>query len=445
VPGAPDASRNWAQSWSYSNERDVFGTLRGEMDVGRSSTLWAAYGARHSHEANSLANVTVVDSASDATTYRFDNRRQDHVSTGEIGLRARASGGGATHEFVLSLASFTLEKKNAYGMSSTAAANLLHTNLNVPVDSAMPALTVFGNDLTDPKLTGRIRLDSLAAADTLGLFDDRLALSIGGREQRLDIRSFAYNTGIQATPYVRHRLSPVIAGVFKIDARISAYANYIESLAQGESAPSSATNFGAQLAPYVAKQREIGLKFDSDEFGGGMAFFSTSKPRAFVDSVGYFSQAGADRHQGLEMSMFGEPIANLRTLLGVTFLDARQRRTGVAATEGKRVIGVPSEQGSLGLDWDVPGAPGWSVNSRVVLTGAEQANATNTLAVPGWTRVDIGAKYTARLYGRQLVLRGRIDNIANTNYWASAGGYPNLGYLVLATPRTFTFSCAIDL
>ena len=31
VPAPPDASSNYAQPWSYSNERDVFGTLRASM------------------------------------------------------------------------------------------------------------------------------------------------------------------------------------------------------------------------------------------------------------------------------------------------------------------------------------------------------------------------------------------------------------------------------
>ena len=46
VPSVPDNQTNFAQPWSYSNERDVFGTLRGEWDLTPSTTAWAAAGAR---------------------------------------------------------------------------------------------------------------------------------------------------------------------------------------------------------------------------------------------------------------------------------------------------------------------------------------------------------------------------------------------------------------
>ena len=41
VPVAPDARRNYAQDWSYSDERDVFGTLRGEVDLNEKSRCGA--------------------------------------------------------------------------------------------------------------------------------------------------------------------------------------------------------------------------------------------------------------------------------------------------------------------------------------------------------------------------------------------------------------------
>ncbi|RSU87169.1 TonB-dependent siderophore receptor, partial [Sphingomonas koreensis] len=44
IPAAPDASSNWAQPWTYSDERDLFGTLRGEWDINSNVTAWAAYG-----------------------------------------------------------------------------------------------------------------------------------------------------------------------------------------------------------------------------------------------------------------------------------------------------------------------------------------------------------------------------------------------------------------
>ena len=69
-----------------------------------------------------------------------------------------------------------------------------------------------------------------------------------------------------------------------------------------------------------------------------MALFSTDRPRA-VGGIGeLFTDGGKDRHQGVELSVFGAPWRGVRVLGGVTWLDAKQVETGDATTEGKRVI-----------------------------------------------------------------------------------------------------------
>ena len=101
VPTVPDNQSNHAQPWSYSNERDTFGTFRGEWDITPEVTAWAAAGARRSEEANSLANLTVNNgSTGAATTYRFDNTREDSVNTGELGVRGKLQTGSVGHEWV---------------------------------------------------------------------------------------------------------------------------------------------------------------------------------------------------------------------------------------------------------------------------------------------------------------------------------------------------------
>ena len=142
--------------------------------------------------------------------------------------------------------------------------------------------------------------------------------------------------------------------------------------------------------------------------------------------------------------MFGRLAPELRWLGGVTWLDAVQKSTGTAAADGKQVIGVPRAQANLGLDWSVPFVPGLSAESRVVYTGGSYADGNNTLRVPGWTRVDIGARYLTDLSGRLVTFRARIDNLADRNYWSSVGGYPGIGYLVVGAPRTLSLSASVD-
>lgn len=445
VPGVPDNQTNFAQPWSYSNERDVFGTLRGEWDLSPSTTAWAAAGARRGEEANSLANLTVTNAARGAaTTYRFDNTRKDSVNTGELGLRGKLQTGSVGHEWVAVASHYDFEKKNAYAMDWR---NTHATNLYNPIATSLPgfsANTLFGGDLANPLRTGSTRLSSFALGDTMAFMDNRLLFTVGLRHQKMEIANYDYGTGLQTDRYDQSRTSPLLAAVYKVNKGLSVYANYVEGLSQGQTAPSTATNRGEMLAPYVSKQKEVGIKFDAGRVGGSVALFSTTKPRAFLNTANLFSTSGKDRHQGIELAVQGEATKGLRLLGGLTWLDAKQQTTGAAATDGQRVIGVPKLQANLGAEWDVPGVPGLAVDGRWVHTGASYANATNTLRVPGWNRLDVGARYMTEVQGKLVTLRARIDNLTNRNYWASVGGYPGSGYLVVGAPRTLSLSVSVD-
>ncbi|WP_295851349.1 TonB-dependent receptor [uncultured Xylophilus sp.] len=456
IPRAPDASVNWAQPWSFSNERDTFGTVRGEWDITDRVTGWFAAGARRGAEANSLANLTLSNNAGDGATYRFDNTGRETVKTGELGVRARVETGPVQHTLVASLAYFGLDRDNSYAFDF---ARQQTTNLYNPVLSPFPGWSASaGSGNPDgPALQRRSRLNSIAIGDTLSFFDDTLLVTLGLRRQSVNTTEIGYRTffgsaltspGGGVTVYDQSRTSPSAGVVFKLQPQVSLYVNYTEQLSPGETAPAQVggvpvRNAGAQLAPYVAKQKEVGVKYDGGRLGASAALFSTERPRSItVDQV--FGPRGQDRHQGLETTVFGEPLRGLRLLGGLTLLDAQQRSTGSAATDGKRVIGVAEAQGSLNAEWDVAGVRGLALNGRVTATGSSYADAANALKVPGWTRLDVGARYTTEVQGRLLTLRARIDNLADRNYWASVGGYPGSGYLVLGAPRTFSLSASVD-
>lgn len=445
VPTAPDGNSNFAQPWSFSNERDTFGTLRGEWDINQNITAWAAAGARSGKELNSLANLSVSNGSTGAgTTYRFDNARKDNVNTGELGLRGKLQTGSIGHEWVLAASTFSLDKKNAYVFDS---GNTQSTNLYNPVFSDFPAFSANagkGGVMDNPLTTGRTRMSSVALGDTLSMLDNRLLVTLGVRHQKFDIANFAYGTGAQTSRYEQDRTSPVVGALYKIDKSLSVYANYAEGLSQGDTAPATAANRGTMLAPYVSKQKEIGVKYDGGRVGGSVALFSTDKPRSVIDAANIFSGSGKDRHQGLELAVQGEAMSGLRVLGGATWLDATQQRTGSALTDGQRVIGVPKLQANLGLEWDVPGVRGLALDGRLVHTGSSYANATNTLRVAGWNRLDLGARYLTEVGGKLVTLRARIDNATNKNHWASVGGYPGSGYLVVGAPRAFTLSASVD-
>jgi iron complex outermembrane receptor protein len=447
VPSAPDADSNFAQPWTNSSERDTFGSVRGEIDLAPNLVAWGAFGARSSHEFNSLASPTTTDNIGNASAYRFDNARDDTIRTGEIGIRGTLRTGAVGHTLSATVSGWQIKSRNAYGMSASWNGNLYR-----PVDVAAPAFTFTGNDLDAPALTQKSLLSSFAVADTLSFLDDRVLVTVGARRQ--NIRDVGYNYLSSFTPnhdensrYDSSATTPVAAIVYKPVKNLSLYANYIEALQKGAVAMSNGTikyaNEGTVLAPYTSRQKEIGAKYDGGKFGASTALFTTTQPVAYaVDNV--FGTNGEQRNQGLELSVFGLPAKGLRLLGGLTLLEAEQRRTQSGKYDGNNAIGVPHTQLNVGAEWDVPQVQGLSLNARTVYTSSQYADAANTQKLPSWTRLDIGANYVMRVAERDVTFRARIDNVTDRSYWASAGGYPDYGYLVLGAPRTLSVSASVD-
>jgi iron complex outermembrane receptor protein len=446
VPRAPDAERNFAQPWTRSDERDTFGTLRLEADLpalGPDAVAWAAFGARSGHEFNSLALPTTTDDAGDATAYRFDNARDDTVRTGEIGVRTSLRTGTVKHAISASASGFQVRSRNAYALSDFSGWT---TNLYRPVDVAAPAPTFYtGNDIASPALTQRSTLSSVALADTLTLLDGGVLVTVGARRQTIKDVVYAYTTHEETSRYDQSRVTPVAGIVYKPVKNVSVYANYAEALQQGPVAPSlpNIANRGEAFAPYVSRQKEVGVKYDSGKLGMGAALFTISQPLGYVEN-GRFGILGEQRNRGLELSVFGVAAPGLRVLGGLTLVDAEQRRTLDPALRGKEAIGVPHTQLNVGVDWDVPGVPGLSLDARALATSRQYADGANTQPIPSWRRLDVGASYALRLLARDVLLRARVDNATGKDYWASAGGYPGYGYLVLGAPRTVSVSATVD-
>jgi len=451
IPRAPEADSNYAQPWTHSNERDTFGTLRGEIDLAPNLTGWAAFGARNGSEFNALTTTSTIDNAGGLNMSRFDNYRYDQVRTGEAGLRGTFTTGPVKHTVSASASAFEMKSRNAYALGNFAGWT---TNLYRPVDVAPPAPTFFTGGLMDaPHITNKTILGSYAVADAMSLLDDRVLLTVGARHQRIKNFGYDYNSGVQTSGYDKSRVTPVAGIVYKPMKNVSVYANYIEALQQGPVASGQdvvPTQLGQVFDPYVSRQKEIGVKYDSGKLGVSAALFSTAQPLSGIqraapgDRYGVFGVFGEQRNQGLELSVFGMPVKGLRVLGGLTLLDAEQRRTAGGLNEGKDAIGVPDTQLNIGGEWDVPQVAGLSLNARAVYTAKQYADAANIQQLPSWTRLDIGANYLTRFMDRDVTLRARIDNVADRNYWASAGGYPGSGYLVLGAPRTVSVSATVD-
>ena len=459
IPKAPDADVNFGQDWTFTDEEQLFGVVRAEYDITKAVSVWGAFGMRHGEEENSLANP---NSAADGslTAYRFDNSREDDVYSGELGLRWDFATGPVEHRVILSASLFNIDSKNAYAFSNFFAP--FSSDLYHPVNVSPPDADYFiGGSLNNPLTTFETETSSYAIADVLKFADGKVSLTIGARNQTLKNDNFDYNTGDKLSGYDDSKTTPVGGIVFRPSDDVSLFANYIEGLVAGDAAPffgpapdfSPVINAGDIQKPYAAKQIEFGVKWETDTFGATASVFNaTKKVGTLTDQFDdpdttptelLYRLTGEQTNQGIETSVFGQPLETLRVIGGLTWLDSEYSKGGIGLPKGKRPIGTPEVQANVNVEWDLP-IEGLTLDGRVVYTSSQYVDTANTLELDSFTRLDIGARYATKLAGKPFTVRGRIENVTNSEDWISAGGYPFQGYMVLGQPLTVLVSASID-
>ena len=79
--------------------------------------------------------------------------------------------------------------------------------------------------------------------------------------------------------------TPAAALLVKLTDNVSVYANYIEGLSKGATAPMTAANAGDVFAPYKSKQKEVGLKLDLGDFTHTLSLYQIERPNSYTDPV----------------------------------------------------------------------------------------------------------------------------------------------------------------
>ena len=452
VPRVPGADSNYAQDFTFTTLRDVFGIAAAEWDFADNAMLYLRLGARDGSEEGIYSGLTVNDPATGAATgSALFVPRTDNNESGQAGVRVKLRGGGVSHEINVGANHVRQVNRNAFDFLGGFAG--FATNLYDTPQVPQPPTGFVGGDLDDPFPVGRVRLTSFFASDTLGLLNDRLLLTGGLRLQRIDQRAYNYyNGGALDTRYDEDAITPVIGLVVKPTERLSLFANRIEGLQQGPTAPLDPVlvNPGEVFAPFRSTQYEIGGKLAVGTFNASLALFRTTLPTGIaVPEPGLsgffrFGVFGEQRNQGIEFALDGELADGLRVIAGASVLDAELQDTAGGVNDGKDAPGVADLLANANVEWDLPFVPGLTLTGRVVHTGSQAVNAANTLRIGDWTRFDLGARYVIALGDAPLTLRVGIDNVTNERYWAST--FETFGTSLLqGQPRTFRFSASLDL
>lgn len=162
-----------------------------------------------------------------------------------------------------------------------------------------------------------------------------------------------------------------------------------------------------------------------------------------------FEVVGTQRNYGVEVFAQGNATQDLSLLGGVTYIDARLLKTGVPATDGGLVVGVPEFKGDMAVDYHPAFAGGAAFAGALHFESARAATNTNNSFAPAYATLDVGLRYSASLLHRFVTARLQAINVTDTHYYASIAdgnivGSPGANTAYLGAPRTILANLEFD-
>ncbi|MDP1901907.1 MAG: TonB-dependent siderophore receptor [Rubrivivax sp.] len=279
---------------------------------------------------------------------------------------------------------------------------------------------------------------------------ERWQLWAGLRHTRMDRaaeRTSPAADGLRATRYEQGDTLPWLAVAHALAPRTLVYASWGQGL-ESEVVPNRAryTNRGQALPALKSRQLEAGIKHEGDSFDGSIALFDIDRPQSadFGACSGDDSCTraldGSARHHGVEASGTWR-WAQWTWQASAMRLDAQRQGSAQAGVNGMRPVNVPAATLRLGTEYRVQEWPGLALlanlsaeGDRVVLPYDE------SVRIPGWSRLDLGARWKQTLGSTTLTWRAGLDNATNRSAWKESPYQFGHVYLYPLAPRTWRVS-----
>lgn len=439
---APKAEKQISQDWEYTKNKGEYLLFKAEYDLSPEWTLYGALGANWNKYQWLSSDMAVTSQTGDAIAQAYYYPGYSYRKSIQAGIRGTFDTGSVQHQVNAQFSTLRQENGFSFGDEYGYGYGFMSwlTNIYAPVGVSKPSLAGFSSNT--PK-TNTLDLPTLALSDTMSFLDDRLTAIIGVRHQQ--VKANGYTNGARTQHYDESAVTPSLALVVKPRDNVSVYASYIEGLSQGPTPSGNVTNPDKLFPPVKSKQFETGVKLDLGRFGFTASLFQITQPSGITvaNTIGNptFKMDGEQRNRGVELNIFGELSSNVRILGGAAWTEAKLTKTEGGINDGRDAPGVPRRQANLGLEWDPGLLPGLTLSGRVIATSRQYLDAGNSMSIPGWSRLDLGARYQTMSWGKPLTLRANIENAFGRDYWAST---VDGNWLIQGLPRTVLLSATMD-
>jgi iron complex outermembrane recepter protein len=155
-------------------------------------------------------------------------------------------------------------------------------------------------------------------------------------------------------------------------------------------------------------------------------------------------RSGTQRHRGLEADAeWSAGAVSLRA--SAMLLQARVEDALDAAQNGLQPTNVPARTLKLQAAYSLPGVQGLSLLAFVSHEGTRKVTPDNSIGTPGWTRLDLGARYATRWAGLATTWRLGVDNATDRRAWKEAPFQFGHAYLYPLPARQWHASVEVKL
>ena len=288
----------------------------------------------------------------------------------------------------------------------------------------------------------------LYVRDAIAL-NEQVTAWLGLRHSRLS-RSSVRTDGSQPTDVAPSLTTPSVALSFAFARDQLVYVSW------GQGVESSVTpNFdrysnAGEVFTTKSRQTEIGLKGQSTAFEWNLAAFDIQRPRtqdvgACEDPATCTTQLdGTAHHRGIEAN--GAWHAGPWSLRGgMQWLRARIEGSADATLEGQRPTNVPARTLKLQTAYEPPALRGLALQAGLIYESQRIVLPDNSASIPGWTRVDAGARYQMQIGSTRTTWRVGVDNLFDKRAWRESPYQFSHVYLYPLQPRTVRVSMQVDL
>ena len=386
---------------------------------------------------NNLGNYTV--------TKNFDAVPHFTIASNTASLNGRFDLFGFRNELTIGTNGFF---NGQYSYRNSIATVLGTSNLADPAVFPLPPIPNGGGQFK----SGILSNQTLIAGDTFH-FNDKWAVQGVLSTSFLHSESFSKTGAVTSENAANGIVSPTVSLIYKPVSQITTYATYAKSVEQGEQAPAGTANVNQFLAPYHDEEYETGIKFAiNPRLLLTFDLFHITRPLAATDPVSnIFAVVGTQRNNGAELFAQGDVSPDLSVFGGVSYIDARLLNTGVAATNGKLVVGVPLVKSDFAVDYHAAFLQGFALTGALHAEGTRAATNINNSFAPSYATFDLGIRASRTFFDKRTVTaRFQVLNVGNVFYYSSIAdgnivGSPGANTAYLATPRTYMLSLQMAL